>query len=127
SAPRNLHGLYDETGRVWTFPAIDPVDSSLVGLETAPDGSVLILERRYRNVFSPVVIALRRVRLDPARLPHGGAVMPEELARFDNAEGWMLDNFEGIARHRGNHYFLVSDDNNSAMQSTVLLYFEITD
>ncbi|MGQ0658731.1 MAG: esterase-like activity of phytase family protein, partial [Chromatiales bacterium] len=41
SAPRNLHGLYDETGRVWTFPAIDPVDSSLVGLETAPDGSVL--------------------------------------------------------------------------------------
>jgi hypothetical protein len=39
----------------------------------------------------------------------------------------MVDNFEGIAHHRDNRYFLVSDDNNSALQSTVLVYFEILD
>lgn len=125
SMPLDRHALYDEAGRMWMFPAIDPVDSSLVGMETAADGSIIVLERRYKNVFSPLLFALRRLSLDPARQPHGGAVIAEEIVRFDNTEGWMIDNFEGIARHRGNRYFLVSDDNNSAVQSTLVVYLEI--
>jgi len=118
------HALYDEAGRAWIFPAIDADDSSLVGMEAAPDGSIIVLERRYRNVFSPLLFVLRRLSLDPARQPRGGPVIPAEIVRFDNTRGWNIDNFEGIARHRGNRYFLVSDDNNSAMQSTLVVYLE---
>lgn len=125
SMPPDRHALYDEAGRMWTFPAIDPVDSSLVGMETTADDSIIVLERRYKNVFSPLLFALRRLSLDPARQPGGGAVIAEEIVRFDNTEGWMIDNFEGIARHRGDRYFLVSDDNNSAVQSTLVVYLEI--
>jgi len=125
SSPKAIQGLYDAAGRVWTFPSLERHNCAIVGLETTPAGDVLVLERRYKNVFSPVVFAVRRVHLDPARQPDGGAVIAEDVMRMDNTEGWMVDNFEGIARHRESHYFLVSDDNNSALQSTLLMYFEI--
>jgi hypothetical protein len=127
SGSAHLQSLYDEEGRVWTFPPVAKGHSAIVGLETAPDGSLLILERRYTNVFSPVIFAVRRLRPDPLAQPQGGALDVEEVARLNNTEGWMVDNFEGIAHHRDNRYFLVSDDNNSALQSTVLVYFEILD
>jgi hypothetical protein len=99
----------------------------LVDLASAPQGGLLVLERRYRNVFSPVIFAIRRLRADPARQPNGGAVAVEDLAILDNTRGWSVDNFEGLAHHRDNRYFMVSDDNNSALQSTLLLYFELVE
>lgn len=123
--PRNLHTVYDESSRAWSFPSIAESHCSLVDLAGTPQGGLLVLERRYRNVFSPVVFAIRRLRADPARQPNGGAVTVEDVAILDNTQGWSVDNFEGLAHHRDNRYFMVSDDNNSALQSTLLVYFEI--
>ena len=47
------------------------------------------------------------------------------MAVFDTSQGWLLDNFEGLARHREQRFFMVSDDNRSALQSTLLVYFEL--
>lgn len=123
--PRDLHSIYDERSRAWSFPSIAGSHCSLVDLASTPQGGLLVLERRYRNVFSPIVIAIRRLRMDPERQPNGGAAVVEDLAILDNTRGWSLDNFEGLTHHRDNRYFMVSDDNNSALQSTLLLYFEL--
>jgi hypothetical protein len=123
--PRNVHSVYDERTRAWSFPSIAESHCSVVDLASTPQGGLLVLERRYRNVFSPVIFAIRRLRADPARQPNGGAVAVEDVAILDNTRGWSIDNFEGLAHHRNNRYFMVSDDNNSALQSTLLVYFEI--
>ncbi|MCG3202857.1 MAG: hypothetical protein NFCOHLIN_02743 [Gammaproteobacteria bacterium] len=123
--PRDLHSVFDARSRAWSFPAVAESHCSLVDLASTPQGGLLVLERRYRNVFSPIVIAIRRLRVDPARQPNGGATVVDDLAILDNTRGWSLDNFEGLAHHRDNRYFMVSDDNNSALQSTLLLYFEL--
>ncbi len=48
------------------------------------------------------------------------------LAVLDSSQGWSVDNFEGLARHRGLKFFMVSDNNFSALQKTLLVYFEPT-
>ena len=96
--------------------------SAVVGLETLPDDNLLVLERRFIAVDRPLVVILRRLDLseDPAT-----PASATELARFDTSRGWAIDNFEGVASHQGANYFLISDDNASALQETVLLYFEL--
>jgi hypothetical protein len=36
-----------------------------------------------------------------------------------------MDNFEGLAHHEGNRYFMISDDGRNPLQRTILMYFEI--
>jgi len=43
-------------------------------------------------------------------------VAAETLATLDLSDGLAIDNFEGLARHRGNRYFMVSDDNDLFVQ-----------
>jgi hypothetical protein len=126
TARHEVHSIYDEHSRIWTFPPITPDHCSLVDLTSMGDGHLLALERHYRNVFLPIVFALRRLSFDP-HSSTGGALEVEDLATFNNTDGWSVDNFEGLTRYRGNRYFMVSDDNNSALQSTLLVYFEILD
>jgi len=120
-----LMSLYAQSGRQWQFEPIDAEDSDIVGMAVTPKNEVLILERRYKNFFMPIIFAVRRVRLEEH--PEGGLLTVEDVARFSNTDGFQIDNFEGLAHHQGNRYFMVSDDNNSAIQRTLLLYFEIDD
>ncbi len=54
--------------------------------------------------------------------------MPVETAVvLDSGKGHQIDNFEGLARHRGNRFFLVSDDNDLFLQRSLLMYFELLD
>jgi hypothetical protein len=125
-APR-FFTLYSLDGQRWRYPPLDPEHSALVGLEAAPDGSLILLERKFVNfnIFTnPVIFAARRVR--PDNRSDSKAFLPvEEIAHFSTADDWSLDNFESIARHQGNRYFLVSDDNTSIIQKTLLVYLEI--
>lgn len=91
----------------------------MVGLDSDRDGALIALERRYLSPLAPLIISVRRIDLatEPPRV--------EELARFSSAEGWPVDNFEGIARHAADRYFLVSDDNASAFQKTLLIYLAL--
>ena len=116
--------LYSTSGHSWLYAPVDAKYSALVGLESMPDGDLLILERRFASVFRPVVFSLRRMRMDNPAVSTEPTI--EDVARFDTSE-WTIDNFEGVAWHEGSHYFMVSDDNESFIQKTLLMYFEIRD
>jgi hypothetical protein len=94
----------------------------------APDGDLLVLERR----FPP--LGARIVRLGRASLEGTGPLAPHEIARFEAPV--TLDNFEGIdVRREGSGrtlVYLISDDNNCFKngfnpipQRTLLLLFAL--
>ncbi len=114
--------LIDQQGRRWFYPTFEP-DGALVALEAMPDGGLMVLERAFTPPFSPWVITLSRIAPTPANL--GTTLEPRLLARFDGTEGWRVNNFEGMTRHRGNRYFMVSDDGGHPLLQTQLLYFEV--
>ncbi|MCZ6892477.1 MAG: esterase-like activity of phytase family protein [Gammaproteobacteria bacterium] len=125
NAHQSMITLYSVAGHSWLYRPIDPEHSALVGLESMPGGDLLILERRFASVFRPVIISLRRMRLHPPAFADETPIT--DIARFDSSRGWAIDNFEGVARHEGSRYFIVSDDNDSPLQKTLLMYFEIGD
>ncbi|MCB1877760.1 MAG: esterase-like activity of phytase family protein [Chromatiales bacterium] len=121
--PSDRLSIFSLAGQHWDFPRAAAFNSALVAMDTAPDGSVVILERAWFSPVHPLVIGLRRLHL-PAD-PKSAAVAVEDLAVFDSNEGWRMDNFEGLAHHRGSRWFMVSDDNQRATQRSLLVYFEI--
>ena len=115
--------LYSASGKEWHFPSAKARNSSITSLEVLPNGDVLILERAYVNPLVPVVINLSRLKLD--QCDKKKVCKKETIARFSGADGWLLDNFEGLAHYRGNQYFLVSDNNKNPLQKTILILFEV--
>lgn len=111
-------------GRRWRYPLSERHANSLVELEALPDGSVLALERSFSLAFGHRVTALRRIAALP-EAPGSAPLAVEDLAVLDSADGWNLDNFEGLARHHGMRFFLVSDDNGLPWEKTLLVYLEI--
>lgn len=102
---------------------IDGFDiTDLVGL---PDGSLVVLERRFR-MLEGVKFRMRLIRADqiaPGRILSGIVLVRADM-RYD------IDNMEGLAAHRGEHgeiiLTLISDDNfNPLLQRTVLLQFQL--
>jgi len=111
--------------RVFQYPLFDTPNSGLVALRTLPDGSVLTMERGYGMFLLPFKIVLRQT---PPLDRHSDRLGPlDTVAVLDTSDGWRLDNFEGLAWHRGTRFFMVSDDNGNALQSTLLAYFEVVD
>lgn len=88
-------------------------------LEALPDGSLVAMERAWDSVFFSLVISLKQLRIDADRL------VVEKIARLSSSEGWILDNFEGLAHHLGKRFFIVSDDNQNPLQRTLLYYIEL--
>ena len=119
--PREEFRIYDLEGNYWSYPPLDPEHSDQVGMASLGEDRLLLLERVYKSLFQPVIFALRRLRPEPGT--HTASV--GEVFRFNTAEGWRVDNFEGLAHHRGRRYFMVSDDNQSVVQKTLLVYFEL--
>lgn len=116
--------LYSLQGLHWRYPLASAPNSGLVDLALLPDGSLLALERGFVALTRPLVITLRRIYLpaDPA-----AALTVREVAVFSSAQGWLLDNFEGLTYHRDGHFFMVSDDNRHILQNTLLVYFRLRD
>lgn len=120
--PQTSLRLYSlATGQAWDYPPLDPKHSSLADLATLPDGRLLALERVYAGVFRPLRIALRRFSLSAT----SNSVSPETLVEFSSDEGWRVDNFEGLAVVDAQHVLMVTDDNQSAWQRTLLWYVEL--
>jgi hypothetical protein len=93
------------------------------GATTLPDGDVLVLERR---ILPPSA----RVRvLKSADIAEGAALDGKEIARFEGA--LTFDNLEGIDARRNDAgetlVYLVSDDNYSFLQRTLLLMFRLVE
>jgi hypothetical protein len=92
-----------------------PRDFALVGMSTLPGGRVAELLRAY-DVVRGSRISLRVL------------VGTMEIARMDMARPMTVDNFEGVAalpRADGRvRFYIISDDNASATQRTLLLAFD---
>lgn len=115
--------LYRTDGRSWLLPR---ARGGITELKCLPDGDVLVLEREFSPVNMHFVSSLLRVHLPP-NTPTDTTLKAETLFVLDTNQGWKIDNFEGLAHHRGNRFFMVSDNNDFLLQRTLLVYFEILD
>ncbi|MBZ9540045.1 MULTISPECIES: esterase-like activity of phytase family protein [Modicisalibacter] len=105
-------------GREWRYPLADEAGSALTDLATEGD-DLLALERAFAPP-APLVISLRR-----AHLGDDGKVAVTDLARLSSGEGWRVDNFEGLVALGDRRYLMVSDDNFSVLQQTLLSCFTL--
>jgi hypothetical protein len=96
------------------------------GAARLPDGDILVLERRY-TLIGGVAALLTRVPRE--RIGTAARLEGEEIARL--VPPVTVDNMEGIAvrRDAAGHtlIYLISDDNFSILQRTLLLMFELAD
>lgn len=113
--------LYRTDGSSWRFT---PSRGGIVALECLPDGDVLVMERDYARFPLRWIITLRRLHL-PAGTPADTLLTDESVAVLDSNQDLRIDNIEGLARHHGNRFFMVSDDNDVFVQRTLLVYFEL--
>lgn len=96
---------------------------SLTGMDRLPDGGFVALERFY----APVIGARARITRFAAPSGEGAVVEPEVLALLEPP--FPVDNFEGVSAVRapdgGVRIYIVSDNNKSAQQRTLLYAFDI--
>ena len=124
SAPTQGYILDGETYHAFDVARHDGFD--ITDMEFLDNGDILVLERRYR--------ILRDVGARIRRLPGGdlrpGAVL-DGPAIFEAGAGQQIDNMEGLAAHRRRDgrlvLSLISDDNFSILQRTLLLEFYYDD
>lgn len=94
------------------------------GATRLPGGDVLVIERRF-NVIEGLCVRL--VRVPKAMIQPDARLEGEALASLEYPV--TLDNMEGVAAVRGaggkTLIYLLSDDNFSGMQRTLLLQFEL--
>jgi len=100
---------------------------SLTDLALGPDGETLyLLERRYSLLGGP---GMRIRRFPVADVTAGAMIEGEEL--IDLGAGHAVDNMEAIATRYGpsgeTELFVLSDDNFSMRQRTLLLHFRVVD
>lgn len=118
--------LFNQQGQAWLFERYPAPNSALVGIEALNEGEFLVLERAYVSPFAPMIIALHRWTTSAdCLLPKQKLCASQLVAEFDSSKGWSVDNFEGLAHHRENFFFMISDDNHSGMQQTLVNYFQL--
>lgn len=124
--------LAEEGGLGWigTPGAWQPVTWTVTGdfkptdAVQLPSGALVVLERSF-SVLAGVAARLSIVA--PSQLAAGGRLEGRELLRLEAP--MEVDNFEGLAVGRGPNgetmLYLLSDDNFSALQATLLLAFAL--
>lgn len=106
-----------------TYAATDgfsPVDAV-----AAPNGDVLVLERRF-NGLPPPIFSSRLARVPAMAVAAGGPLTP--VARFDLASVLPSENWEGIEiveAPGGPNLWIVSDDNMQWPQNTLLARYPL--
>ncbi|TCL72689.1 esterase-like activity of phytase family protein [Rhizobium sp. BK251] len=89
-----------------------------------PSGDLLLLERRF-NMASGIGMRLRLIKGGDIK---PGAVVDGEVL-IDTDFGYQIDNMEGLdvfqAADGSTHLVMVSDDNHSILQRTVMLEFQL--
>lgn len=126
SGPKHLRG--------WLISTRDSPAESLryatqgelrpTALAKIPGGGLLVIERAFSLAGG---LAVRLMRLDDDAVVPGAKLAAKEIARFGGNQ--TVDNFEGLALRRDDEgrllVYLISDDNFSGLQRTLLLQFEL--
>lgn len=115
--------IFSLDGPSWYYP-VAPGDR-ITAMECLGDGAVMVLHQNYQNPLGRIVTTLKRVRLTSGSSNQN--LTPETIVALDNEQGFQIDNFEGLTRHKGNRYFMVSDNNDIFIQRSLLMYFELLD
>jgi hypothetical protein len=115
--------IFSIAGASWFYP--NAPGDRITAMECLDQSEVLVLQQNYKNPFGRVVVMLKRVRLPST--PTFESLNPETIFMLDSRDGHQIDNFEGLARHRGKRFFIVSDNNDLFVQRTLLMYFELMD
>ena len=101
-------------------------DFDITDAAVTPAGDVLILERKFSLLTGPGA----RLRKIPLAAIAPGAVVDGPVLMVADA-GFQIDNMEGLSVHRGaageTVVTIVSDDNFSALQRTLLLQFTLVE
>lgn len=118
---RGHNRIFGINGKSWLYPVEN--SNRVVGMACRGNGEVIVLERDYGRLLWRASVTLNRVQLSAANA--GATIKPERLVTLDTADGFQIDNFEGITLHRANRFFLVSDNNDLFVQRTLLLYIEL--
>jgi len=113
----NYHTIYAKY-KTYKFKS----SGSLCALEFISDDEILALERDFYRFTRKMIITLTKIHLDECK---GNICKSEQMAKLSTAEGWSLDNFEGLTKVGKNRYLMVSDDNDSFLQKTLLVLFEL--
>jgi hypothetical protein len=109
--------------RTGLFQVSRPGGFDMTDLAFLPDGDMLVLERWYRPLRG-VFMRIRRIEakaLVPGAMLEGDVIIEADL-------GEEIDNMEGLSLHQQGGktiLTLISDDNFSALQRTILLEFEL--
>ena len=123
TTPKNTQAIYASDGNYWYFPESIYKESSITSIETMPNGDILILERAWQGIPYPIHISLRQLQLTNCASKSKCHI--KELAHFSTADGWRLDNFEGLTHYKDNLYLMISDNNEHPLQNTLLVFFEV--
>ncbi len=125
-AAGNLMGFLigGSTPGIFSIKRIDEFDISDAAL--LPEGDLLVLERRF-TWLTGIAMRIRRIALAgirPGTLVDGPILIEADMRH-------QIDNMEGLATHRGaageTVLTLVSDDNFSPLQRTMLLQFTLAE
>ncbi len=116
-----LHAL--DAGKSWRYPLAAEPNAALTDALLLDDGTLLTLERGFGVFFVPFISSIRRIRELPDQ--DGAVLEVDTVARFNTGQGWVLDNFEGLAAIGDDRIVMVSDDNTRALQSTLLAQFRL--
>ncbi len=99
---------------------------SITDVESLDDGGLIVLERRYR-VADGVRMRLRYIKASDVK---PGALLSGEVL-FEADKKFVVDNMEGLAVHKNSQgktiLTVISDDNFSKLQKTLIMQFEIPD
>lgn len=115
--------LYSVSGREWKFSQSPAKNSAVTALEVLPNNNILILERAWAGYLRPFSISLREVLVK--NCVQGEICPSKKLAQLSTADGWQLDNFEGLTQLENRQYLMISDDNASPIQNTILVLFQV--
>ena len=116
--------IFNLDGRSWIYPI--PEGNRISALECLDNNRVLVLESNFTGVLGRLEVFLKLATLSPNASPTE-PVPVEAAVALDSGKEQQIDNFEGLARHRGNRFFIISDDNDLFIQRTLLMYFELLD
>ena len=116
--------IFSLEGGSWFYPL--PEGNRITDLACLGHDRVMVLESDFRGAFGGLAVFLRIATLPPD--PTSAEPVPVvTTVTLDTGKGYKIDNFEGLARHRGKRFFIVSDDNDLFIQRSLLMYFEVLD
>lgn len=112
---KKKHKIYSRDF-VWKFKAI----GNIVDMEFIDTHNLMVLMQT--DFTSGITTSVLKINLSSCK---DQTCSFELLAKMSSADGWNIDNFEGIEKVEKNRYLMVSDDNDSFFQNTLLVLFEI--